>query len=336
MSVIRFILTVYFTAQSIVSYGSFVILSASRCGDFAIFQNTETGKKILINTRSENMVTTIDSAFTFLLWLKDSAILFQKETGNSIELLRYQIGNGQYSIVDSIQDNLNWQMMINSDLISFPNTVNSYEDAFFVFIKESKVLKYNFYKKEVIEISAINNIKGFKLNNISIDNDCSTLLFASRSSKSGSIEMINLNTHNLKIIDQGVNFRDDASFVYFLQKKNQSLYYKVVGKANNIRTIEIYSYNVKSGIKYKIGVVKCVSLINPFEICSQKLLVINNVNPANFRLKIRNSFLEDFLNASMNSLHFIEIKLSKNKNNPALFQEIRFLKSCRRKLGRWS
>jgi hypothetical protein len=266
----------------------------------------------LLNTNTENLVTRIDSALTFLIWIKDSAILFQKEKDKNIEFWSYQIGENSFSLLDSNSNDSNWKATMNSDFISFPNTVDSYKDAFFVFMRGVKLLRYNFFKKEVKEILAIDIPRGFQLNNITVNNDCSTLLFSSRSVETGMISAINLDNKRLKIVDRGVSLKDESSFVYFLQRQNESLYYKVINRVDNIATMGVYLYNLKTESKIRIATVKCVSLINPFEICSRKLLVINNVNPPGFNLQIQNTLLNDLFNALMGSLSFIEIKLPKN------------------------
>ena len=263
----------------------------------------------MVDVRSQKLLSDIDSSFTFLCWAKDSSIIFQKEKEHDIEIFLYQIKNNSYCSVGKVSNPSEREKYINSDIVALPHRLEDPQHLFFLFMKENKLYKYCLAEKVAKEISNYVPLKGSVVNNVSVNDDCSVISVSQRNEEYGTISKIVKKQGRVVIIEKSKFLTDKACYAYFLQNNNKIIYYKVLEKLDGIRKIEIISYDVRSGAKREIAIVKCVSLINPFMICPKHELIINNVNPQNFRFEIKGTVLSDFLASLMKSLSFIEIKL---------------------------
>lgn len=305
----KYLFTLLFVFISEVIWGQYIVLSASSCGNFVIFQNAKDGAKKVVDVSNQKLLFEVDSSLTFLCWTDDSAIIFQKEIGSKIELFSYGIKGKTFISQIKVANPYKWKEYINSDIVALPNQVQDSRQLFFLFIRGNKLYKYTLEENQPEEILGFAVSKVYDINNICVNSDCSVVFISQRTNGYGIISKLITKSGKIETVEKSKFLADEASYVYFLQNNNQVLYYKVLNKVDNLRRIQVLRYDLKSGEKKVIAVLKCVSLLNPFIICGKHEFVINDINPPNFSLEIKNGLLDDFLNSLMKSFSFIEIKI---------------------------
>jgi hypothetical protein len=288
--------------------GSYVILSASLSGHYWILENTSNSEKVLIDYKRAKVICEIDSALTPILWIKDSIILFQRNSSGKLSLLSYGISKGEFRSVRTMESSNKINLAENADFVSFPNNIQNIENAFFVYIENQKLYKYTFNDQRSVELFHFNFKKDEKINNISINNRCTKLLLALRMRSRGEVLLVNLDSKKTEFVRESRALNDESSCAYFLQNDNEALIYNVIKKYDRLRIIRVDLFNSSRKSTLAVSYIKCVSLANPIKIYSKNIYFINAVSAFNLEVQIQNSFLEELVKALANSLGFIEIK----------------------------
>jgi hypothetical protein len=292
---------------------SYTILSASASGKFVVLNNSQTGKKILIDIQARRIVVELNSLVTPLCWVKDSVLIFEDEKDEQVIIHSYNVNTNTSTLLDSTINKKIWKLIDESQLISFPLNIDSWNEFFFIYVKENKIYKYSWMDGRCQCIFEPSLKLGAEINNISVDQKCTQIAISVQDQATCTYFILYPNERNFKIIDKFYSIDDTGNYCYFINNHEIILYKVFLKDDDRVTTVEVF--NTQRNSKNRISVIEHLSLINPIGIPCKNRVMINTFSPPSFSIELKKGVSKDvskIIDKLISSFNAIEIKHSFN------------------------